>query len=128
MLPELDRALDLAKIMISLGQGRGCRTVALLTAMDRPLGRALGNALEVEEAILSLEGKGPSDLMKVTMALADEMLVLGGVASTRQAARSQLEKALNSGAALEMFGKLVEAQGGDRRIVETITASSGRGR
>ena len=117
-LPELDRALDLARTMIGLGESRGCRTVALLTAMDRPLGRALGNALEIEETILSLEGKGPADLMQVTLALADEMLLLGGLAPTQADARGQLERALASGAALEMFGKLIEAQGGDRRIID----------
>ena len=117
-LPELDRALDLATTMIGLGEARGCRTVALLTAMDRPLGRALGNALEIEETILALEGKGPTDLMEVTLALADEMLVLGGLAKTQADARGQLDRALASGAGLEMFGKLIEAQGGDRRIID----------
>lgn len=117
-LPELERALELAKTMIALGQARGCRTVALVTAMDRPLGRALGNALEVEEAIQALEGKGPTDLMKVTLALGDEMLVLAGLARSREAARADLEKALASGAALDMLGRMIEAQGGDRRVVE----------
>ena len=117
-LPELDRALDLAKTMIGLGESRGCRTVALLTAMDRPLGRALGNALEIEETILALEGKGPADLMQVTLALADEMLLLGGLAKTPADARRQLDHALQSGAGLEMLGKLIEAQGGDRRIID----------
>jgi thymidine phosphorylase len=92
--------------------------VALLTAMDRPLGRALGNALEIEETILSLQGKGPPDLMEVTLALADEMLLLGGIAGNPADARQQLDRALASGAALEMFGKLIEAQGGDRRIID----------
>jgi pyrimidine-nucleoside phosphorylase len=117
-LPQLDRALELARTMIGLGESRGCRTVALLTAMDRPLGRALGNALEIEETILSLEGKGPADLMEVTLALADEMMLLAGLAKNQADARRQLDQALASGAALEMFGKLVEAQGGDRRIIE----------
>jgi thymidine phosphorylase len=89
-----------------------------LTAMDRPLGRALGNALEIEECIQALESRGPADLMAVTLALGDEMLVLGGLAPDRTQARQLQEKALSSGAALEMFGKLVEAQGGDRRIVD----------
>jgi pyrimidine-nucleoside phosphorylase len=117
-LPEMDRALELAKTMIGLGESRGCPTVVLLTAMDRPLGRALGNALEVEETILALEGKGPPDLMEVTLALADEMLVLARVAPDHAAARRLLEKTLASGAALDMFGRLIEAQGGDRRIVD----------
>lgn len=117
-LPQLDRALDLARTMIGLGESRDCRTVALLTAMDRPLGRALGNALEIEETILALEGKGPADLMQVTLALADEMLLLAGLAKDRAEARRMLDQALASGGALEMFGRLIEAQGGDRRIID----------
>ncbi|NCW46184.1 MAG: thymidine phosphorylase, partial [Gemmatimonadaceae bacterium] len=82
-LPELDRGLTLARTMIELGADHGCPVVALLTAMDRPLGRACGNALEVAEAIAALRGEGPADLMDVTYALGTEMLMLGGVASTR---------------------------------------------
>jgi pyrimidine-nucleoside phosphorylase len=104
--------------MIQLGERNGCPSVALLTAMDRPLGRALGNALEIEESILALQGRGPADLMAVTLALGDEMLVLAGVARDRGAARRAQEEAITSGAALEMFGRMVEAQGGDRRIVD----------
>ncbi|MEO8295534.1 MAG: thymidine phosphorylase [Gemmatimonadota bacterium] len=117
-LPDIDRAVDLATTMVALGENRGCRTVALLTSMDQPLGRAIGNALEIEEAMRALEGKGPPDLMQVTMALADEILVLAGLAPNHQEARGQLEKAVASGAALELFGKLIEAQGGDRRIID----------
>ncbi len=117
-LPDPARALDLSRTMIGLGEARGCRTVALLTAMDRPLGRALGNALEIEESIQALEGKGPEDLMQVTLALAEEMLLISGVESLRPAARQRLERALASGEALDMFGRLIEAQGGDRRVVE----------
>ena len=116
-LPEVDRALELARTMIALGERHGCPTVALLTAMDRPLGRALGNALEVEEILMALEGRGPADLMEVSMALGEEMLMLAGNPS-RADARRRLEKGLQSGAAREMFGKLVEAQGGNPRIIE----------
>ncbi|HEV8125227.1 MAG TPA: thymidine phosphorylase [Gemmatimonadales bacterium] len=117
-LPGLDQALELARTMIQLGERNGCPSVALLTAMDRPLGRALGNALEIEESILALQGRGPADVMAVTLALGDEMLVLAGVARDRGAARRAQEEAITSGAALEMFGRMVEAQGGDRRIVD----------
>src|SRR5688500_5830530 len=78
-LPELERGLELARTMIDLGADHGCPTVALLTAMDRPLGRACGNALEVEESIMALRGEGPPDLMTVVYALGAEMLLLGGV-------------------------------------------------
>src|SRR4029450_7936877 len=67
-LTDSERAVELARTMIGLGEARGCPTVALLTAMDRPLGRACGNALEVEEAIEGLRGGGPADLMEVTYA------------------------------------------------------------
>jgi pyrimidine-nucleoside phosphorylase len=117
-LPQMERALELASTMIGLGESRGCRTVALLTAMDRPLGRALGNALEIEETILALEGKGPPDLMQVTLALGDEMLLLAGVARNQADARVRLDQALGSGAGLEMLGKLIEAQGGDRHVID----------
>jgi pyrimidine-nucleoside phosphorylase len=82
-LPPLDQGLQLARTMIELGGDHGCPVVALLTAMDRPLGRACGNALEVEEAIMALRGEGPPDLLRVTYALGAEMLVLGGAAPTR---------------------------------------------
>src|ERR671917_2570964 len=85
-MPDLDRGLDLARTMIELGADHGCPVVALVTAMDRPLGRACGNALEVEEAIAALKGEGPPDLMNVTYALGAEMLVLGGAAVTRDQA------------------------------------------
>src|ERR671932_525585 len=71
-LPQLERALELARTMIDLGADHGCSVVALLTAMDRPLGRACGNALEVEESVFALRGEGPSDLMAVTYALGAE--------------------------------------------------------
>jgi pyrimidine-nucleoside phosphorylase len=117
-LPQLDLSLDLARTMITLGETRGCRTVALLTAMDRPLGRACGNALEVEEALQGLTGEGPEDLMEVTYALGSEMLLLAGVEPDRAAARRSLESAVSSGRALETLGKIIEAQGGDPGVIE----------
>lgn len=117
-LPGEQQAIELARTMIGLGEAHGCRTVALLTAMDRPLGRACGNALEIEESIAGLSGEGPSDLMEVTFALGTEMLLSAGVASSEHDARAQLEAAITSGRALETFGRLVEAQGGNPRIVD----------
>jgi pyrimidine-nucleoside phosphorylase len=117
-LPEPERALELARTMIALGETRGCPTVALVTAMDRPLGRACGHTLEVEEAIEGLRGGGPSDLMEVTYALGAEMLALVGVAPDVASARARLEESVRSGRALETFGRVIEAQGGNPAVLE----------
>jgi len=117
-LPELNQALELARTMIALGEDRGCPTVALVTAMDRPLGRACGNALETEEAILALRGEGPPDLMEVTYALGAEMLIAAGAEKSAAAARKRLVGALNAGLAAEKFEQVIEAQGGNPGIVE----------
>src|SRR6266496_228134 len=117
-LPSLDRGLELARTMIALGEDRGCPTVALLTAMDRPLGRACGNVLETEEAILALRGEGPADLLEVTYALGVEMLLAAGVETTTKKARKKLETAIDSGLAAEKFEQIIEAQGGNAKAVE----------
>jgi pyrimidine-nucleoside phosphorylase len=117
-LPELARDLELAELMVGLGADHGCPTVALITAMDRPLGRAVGNALEVEEAIHTLKGEGPPDLLEVTYALGAEMLVLGGLAATQDQARRSMERAISSGAAAERFAAIIAAQGGNPGVVE----------
>src|SRR2546422_578683 len=117
-LAKLEQSLALAQTMIALGEDRGGPTVALLTAMDRPLGRACGNALETEEAILALRGEGPPDLMEVTYALGVEMLLAAGVERTTSKARKKLEGALGPGLAAEKFEQLTEAQGGNPRVLE----------
>jgi thymidine phosphorylase len=117
-LTRLDQSLELARTMIQVGEARGCRTVALVTAMDRPLGRACGNALEIEECVMALQGQGPADLMEVTYALGVEMLLVGGITADRADARRRLEAALASGQAAERFAAMVEAQGGNPAIVE----------
>ena len=117
-LPELERGLELAQTMINLGADRGCDVVALITAMDRPLGRACGNALEVEEAIHTLRGEGPPDVLGVTYALGAEMLVLGGAAESLDAARRAMEVAISSGKAAAKFEEIIAAQGGNPGVVE----------
>ena len=117
-LPEVERGLELAKTMIALGEDRGCPTVALITAMDRPLGRACGNVLETEEAILALRGEGPPDLLEVTYALGVEMLLQGGIEKNTKKARKKLETAIESGLAAEKFEQIIEAQGGNPKSVE----------
>jgi pyrimidine-nucleoside phosphorylase len=117
-MPETSQAIELARTMIGLGHDRGCPTVALLTAMDRPLGRSCGNALEVEEAIQGLRGEGPEDLMEVTYALGVEMLLLVGAAASPAEARRKLEGSVSSGGALETLARIIEAQGGDPRVLD----------
>ncbi|MDQ2767885.1 MAG: thymidine phosphorylase, partial [Gemmatimonadota bacterium] len=117
-LQTLDRGIELARTMIDIGTAHGCPVVALITAMDRPLGRACGNALETEEAIHALKGEGPPDLMEVTYALAAEMMMLGGMVDDRAVARETLERAIASGAAAEKFKEIIEAQGGNPAVVD----------
>jgi pyrimidine-nucleoside phosphorylase len=117
-LPELERGLELARTMIELGADHDTPVVALITAMDRPLGRACGNALEVEESILALRGEGPPDLMAVTYAVGAEMLLLAGVVPDLDSARRRMEQAIGTGRAAEHFQKIIEAQGGNPAVVD----------
>ena len=117
-MPRLESALELAQTMIGLGDSHGCHTVALLTAMDRPLGHACGNALEVEEAIAGLQGTGPADLMEVTYALGVEMLLAAGTEASRSSAKARLELTISSGAALDKLRLMIEAQGGNPAVVD----------
>src|SRR5256885_2918990 len=117
-LPQLERDLELAESMIRLGADHRCPVVALVTAMDRPLGRACGNALEVEEAIHTLKGEGPPDLLELTYALGVEMLLIAGTAESADDARRRMEKAIGTGKAAEHFQKIIEAQGGNPGVVD----------
>jgi pyrimidine-nucleoside phosphorylase len=117
-IPQLDRGLELARTMVALGADHGCPTVALLTAMDRPLGRACGNALEVEESVLALRGEGPDDLMAVTYALGAEMLVLGGAAAGLDEAHAAMRAAIADGRAARRFQDIIAAQGGNPAVVD----------
>jgi pyrimidine-nucleoside phosphorylase len=112
------KARELAQALVAVATAQGKRTRAVLTAMDEPLGRTVGNALEMAEAIACLHGHGPADTMEVTYVLGEQMLVLAGVAATTAEARRQLEAGLASGAALQKFRELIAAQGGDARVVD----------
>jgi thymidine phosphorylase len=103
---DLAAARVLAQTMVALGAEAGVRTAALLTRMDTPLGRAVGNAVEVEEAVATLHGHGPPDLVEVTLALAREMLALAGLQADPAAA-------LADGRALDYYRRMIAAQGGD---------------
>ncbi len=104
-MPDLASARQLAQTMVELGNAHGVRTSALLTRMDTPLGRAVGNAVEVEESVATLRGAGPADLIEVTLALAAEMLRLAGIDADPAAA-------LADGRALERYNAMIAAQGG----------------
>jgi pyrimidine-nucleoside phosphorylase len=117
-LPEPERGLELAATMIDIGAEHGVRVVALLTAMDRPLGCAVGNALEVEEAVLALRGEGPADLRELTVAQAGERFWLGGLAPTPAAGRQAAAGALDDGRALERMARIIEAQGGNPHVLD----------
>ena len=117
-LPELEREIELAKTMIDLGKDRGCPVVALVTAMDRPLGVACGNAIEIRESIEFLHGKPPEDLATVTYALGAEMLILAGVAADHDEAHRMMRDSIASGRAADRFGAIIAAQGGDPRVMD----------
>jgi thymidine phosphorylase len=105
-MTSYERARELAETMVALGEEHGVRTRALLTQMDVPLGRAVGNAVEVEESVQALQGHGPADLMEVTLALARQMLVLADIDADPAAA-------IADGRALAAYRAMVRAQGGD---------------
>jgi thymidine phosphorylase len=103
--------------MVELCRSMGRDCAALLTSMDVPLGRAVGNAVEVRESIDVLHDRGPADVRELTLRLGVEMLLLGGT-SDAPAARGRLEAALADGSALRRFAEVIEAQGGDARVVD----------
>jgi len=117
-LPERARAQELADALVALGRAAGRRTRAVLSPMEQPLGRAVGNALEVREAIDTLAGQGPTDLWALVEALGAELLVLAGLAPDAPSARLRLRALRDDGAGRERFRALVEAQGGDPRAVD----------
>lgn len=113
-----EMAFRLARAIISIGYRVGKRVVALVTNMEQPLGRLVGNALEVREAIEALNGEGPGDLMEITLALGAQMLVLGQKAKGVEEARNKLRGVIENGEALSKFKEMLEAQGGDPRVID----------
>ena len=107
----------LAREMVTLGNMAGRKTIAVVSDMDQPLGCAVGNALEVEEAIATLRGEGPEDFMRLCMTLGTYMLVAGGAAADEEEAREKLERVIADGSALKKLADFVQAQGGDPRAV-----------
>ncbi len=113
-----EEARRLAETLVSIGQAAGVRTEALITSMDAPLGRTVGNALEVVESIETLKGRGPADSEALSVLLAARMLVASGVAPDEADAASRVRAALAGGAGLDVFRRIVESQGGDPRVVD----------
>ena len=111
-------ARTLARELQRVGAALGRKVVCVMTDMDQPLGFAVGNALEVREAIATLKGEGPADLTELCVALGAKMLVLGGRATGEEGARERLRQAISDGSALETFRRWVAAQGGDARVAD----------
>jgi pyrimidine-nucleoside phosphorylase len=117
-MKTVDDARTLAAAMVAIGDRVDLRTEAVLTAMDAPLGCAVGNALEIIECLDTLQGHGPADLETLCVTLASRMVHLAGVAETREAGEARVREALTTGRALERFRQIVERQGGDPGIVD----------
>jgi pyrimidine-nucleoside phosphorylase len=113
-----DDARKLATSLVNNGVANGVKTEALITSMDNPLGRTVGNALEVKECIETLRGEGPKDLTELSVELAARMVRLGGLAASDAAATALVRDALTCGRGIEVFRKLVAEQGGDPRVVD----------
>ncbi|TFJ93758.1 pyrimidine-nucleoside phosphorylase [Lentibacillus salicampi] len=117
-MKELDDARELAQAMVSIGNRVGRNTMAVISDMSQPLGYAVGNALEVREAIDTLQGNGPDDLTELCLELGSQMVVLANKANTLDEARKQLTDNLNTGKAIEQFKLFLESQGGDSRVID----------
>ncbi len=114
----LDEARNLARTMVGIGQRNGRKVAAVISTMAQPLGHAVGNALEVREALAALRGSGPRDLIELCITLGTQLLLLSGRATDPERARATLREAINSGAAWEKFSQMVANQGGDLRVLE----------
>ncbi|MBB5323506.1 pyrimidine-nucleoside phosphorylase [Anoxybacillus tepidamans] len=117
-MKELDDAKALAKAMVEIGKRVGRKTMAIISDMSQPLGYAVGNALEVKEAIDTLRGEGPADLQELCLVLGSHMVYLAEKASSLEEARHLLENAIKDGSALETFKRFLTAQGGDASVVD----------
>jgi len=116
-----DEARRLAETMIGIGRGMGRKVAALLTDMEQPLGRNVGNALEVAECVETLKGRGPNDLESLSVELAAWMVHLAGAKPTLDAARARVRQALASGEGLDRLRRVIELQGGDPRVCDDLS-------
>lgn len=120
-MKDLEHARRLARTMVAIGNTYGVKTMALLTDMDTPIGREVGNANEIAESIAVLKGEGTVDLTRLTHALGAEMLVFAGIAKDQQDADERLQQVVDSGAALETFARVIEAQGGNASVIDDLS-------
>lgn len=114
-------AEKLAHAMVGIGNATGRKTMAIISDMSQPLGFAIGNALEVKEAIETLQGKGPEDLTELCLVLGSQMVVVGGKADNLDEARKMLEEVIANGKALEVFRQFIKAQGGNPGVVDDLS-------
>lgn len=117
-MKTMEEAVKLAQAMVDIGKQVGRKTVALISSMDQPLGYAVGNALEMKEAIDALKGNGPEDLEQLCMKLGEQMLIVGGIETSEQAASERLKEVIRSGQALQKWQQWMTAQGGDASAAE----------
>ncbi|MBL4575288.1 MAG: thymidine phosphorylase [Opitutaceae bacterium] len=117
-MKQKDDAIALAEAMVAIGRKMGKPTRAILTAMDQPLGCSVGNALEVIEVIECLQGRGPADVMEVTMTLTAHMMICAGVVNNLNEAFPFLQEKISSGAALDKFREIIKEQGGDEGVID----------
>ncbi len=115
---EPAKARELAECLVSIGRTSGVTTEALITRMDAPLGRMVGNALEIVECIETLKGRGPEDVETLSVLLAARMLMVAGIEPDERAAEGRIRQALASGAGVEKFREIVSNQGGDPRVLD----------
>ncbi|RNB58580.1 pyrimidine-nucleoside phosphorylase [Brevibacillus gelatini] len=120
-MKNLEEAETLAKAMVAIGSQVGRKTVAVISDMNQPLGFAVGNALEVKEAVETLAGRGPKDLTELVLSIGSRMLVLGGLVSNVEEGRGKLEELMASGKAVDKLAEMVEAQGGDKADVYDLS-------
>jgi pyrimidine-nucleoside phosphorylase len=118
-MKDLDDAKELAKTMVDIGNNVGRNTMAIISDMSQPLGFAIGNALEVKEAIDTLKGEGPDDLQELCLVLGSQMVLLAKKANSLEEARGLLEESIKNGKALESFKTFLSSQGGDPSVVDS---------
>ncbi|WP_153732256.1 pyrimidine-nucleoside phosphorylase [Sporosarcina obsidiansis] len=117
-MKTLEDSRQLADAMVAIGNEVGRNTSAVISDMSQPLGFAIGNAVEVKEAIDTLQGKGPADLTELCLVLGSKMILAAGRAETESDARTQLQKVMDNGDALRLFGELIKAQGGNPEVID----------